>query len=333
MKEDSDFQPIELTDYYPKVVLRLLKKIFENKNKKIILFGFSDNMKWLYRLLMESDIKPILCDWRKKYINYDCGGEKLIDFKNINDSHDYLLVVCLEEINILNECITFLQKVNKNKINVIYDRNDPNLPFKQEEPYKTIALKARKRAVSMISDAQLFDLIQFISQTKRIPGDVVEFGSLHGGSGAVLAEAVEYFGIKNVWLFDTFEGIPTSNYGLDFHWNGSFSNNSYAEVKNAFSDLKNVKVVKGNIIESYKILKNNISFGYIASDTYETGKILLRFLWERLSIGGIICVCDYGSFPNAIPLTVHVNNFIKSIEEKAFIYRPDEFGIFIIKKS
>jgi len=120
---------------------------------------------------------------------------------------------------------------------------------------------------------------------------------------------------------------------LDFHWNGSFSNNSYAEVKNAFSDLKNVKVVKGNIIESYKILKNNISFGYIASDTYETGKILLRFLWERLSIGGIICVCDYGSFPNAIPLTVHVNNFIKSIEEKAFIYRPDEFGIFIIKKS
>ena len=95
--------------------------------------------------------------------------------------------------------------------------------------------------------------------------------------------------------------------------------------------MDNVIVVKGNICETYNKIKNPISFGYLASDTYESGEILLDFMWSKLSPGGIIAVCDYGSFPNAIPLTVHVDSFIKNIEDKAFIFRPDKFGIFIRK--
>jgi O-methyltransferase len=299
--------------------------------KNVVLFGFSDNMKWLLRLLQENSITPILTDWRDKYSNYDCGGHQMVSVAELNDSEDTLLVVCVEEINDLKDGINFLFNLGKHKIKIIYDRADDNIPFRQEEPYKGISDRAQKRAISMISDAQLFDLIQYIDQTKDVLGDVVEYGSLYGGSGAVIAEAVKHFGEKPVWLFDTFSGIPDSRYGLDYHWNGSFSDNSFAAVQDAFSDMSNVKVIKGNICETYNKVSNPISFGYLASDTIESGELLMNFMWPKLSPGGIICVCDYGSFPNALPLTVYVDEFIKQIADEAFVFRADRCGIFIMK--
>ncbi len=330
-KTENHFVPVVVEDYYPKVTGRLLNRILKINPKRVVLFGFSDNMKWLLRLLQENSITPMLTDWREKYANYDCGGHQILSIEEIDDDADTLLVVCVEEINDLKSGINFLFNLGKHNIRVIYDRADDNIPFRQEEPFKGISDRARERAISMISDAQLFDLIQYISQTKDVEGDVVEYGSLYGGSGAVIAEAVKYYGEKPVWLFDTFSGIPDSRYGLDFHWNGSFSDNSFSAVRDAFSDMKNVKVVKGNITETYNQVTNAISFGYLASDTIESGELLMNFMWPKLSPGGIICVCDYGSFPNAIPLTVYIDEFIKNIANEAFIFRNERCGIFILK--
>ena len=329
--KSTSFEPVEVESYYPKVTVRLLSRILEVQPEKVVLFGFSDNMKWLLRLLQERSITPTLADWREKYLDYDCGGQQLISADELEDDKNTLLVVCVEEANDFKDAIRVIYYLGKNKIPVIYDRTDPNLPFRQEEPYKSISEKAQARAISMISDPQLFDLIQFIDKTKDVPGDVVEYGSLHGGSGAVIAEAVKHFGEKPVWLFDTFDGIPDSKYGLDFHWNGSFSDNSYSQVRDAFSDMSNVKVIKGNICDTYETVTNAISFGYLASDTLESGELLLNFMWPKLSPGGIIAVCDYGSYPNAIPLTVYVDEFIKDKGSDAFIFRADKFGIYIMK--
>ncbi len=330
----STFIPVEVENYYPKVTVRLLNRILKIEPNKVVLFGFSDNMKWLLRLLQEHSVTPVLADWRKEYQGYDCGGHNLVSIDTLEDSAETLLIVCVEEINDLKSSISYLYHLGKNNIRVIYDRADPNLPFRQEEPYKSISERASARAISMISDSQLFDLIQFIDKTKHVPGDVVEYGSLHGGSGAVIAEAVKFFGEKPVWLFDTFDGIPDSKYGLDYHWNGSFSDNSYSQVRDAFSDMKNVTVVKGNICDTYKLVTNDlISFGYLASDTLESGELLMNYMWPKLSPGGIIAVCDYGSFPNAIPLTVYIDEFIQTIRDEAFIFRADKFGIYIMKNK
>ena len=329
--EENSITPVVVEDYYPKVTSRLLNRILKVAPKNVVLFGFSDNMKWLLRLLQENSIIPALTDWRDKYSRYDCGGHQMMPMAELKDSEDTLLVVCLDEINDLKNGINFLFNLGKHKIKIIYDRDDENIPFRQEEPYKGISDRARRRAISMISDTQLFDLIQFIDKTSDVLGDVVEYGSLYGGSGAVIAESVKYFGEKPVWLFDTFSGIPDSRYGLDYHWNGSFSDNSFSAVQDAFSDMKNVKVVKGDICKTYDQVSNPISFGYLASDTLESGELLMNFMWPKLSPGGIICVCDYGSFPNAIPLTVYVDEFIKQITDQAFVFRTEKCGIFIMK--
>jgi len=326
----KEFVPLEMPDYIPPVVKRLMRRINAEPLQSVALYGFSDNMKWLYRLLQEQGRDPVLCDWREKFIAYDCGGKNLVSLTSLNDDPNTLVVVCVEEIHDMKAAMRYLIDNKLNRMPVIYDRTEAHSPFHQEEPFKGIAERARARARSMISDTQLFDLIQFIRVTSRVEGDVVEYGSLHGGSGAILVEALNHYGKKPVWLFDSFAGIPKSRYGLDHRWNGAFNDNSFRQVQDAFRDCENVTLINGNICETYDRVKNPISFGYLASDTLESGEILLNFMWPKLSPGGIIAVCDYGSYPNCVPLTVMTDMFFENRRD-AMIFHPYPFGIFIMK--
>ena len=115
--------PVEVQDYYPSVALRLLNKIIKLAPEKVVLYGFSDNMKWLLRLLQEHKVFPVLTDWRDKYIGYDCGGHDLISVDTLIDHSGTLLVICVEEINDLKDAVSYLYHLAKNDIKVIYDRS------------------------------------------------------------------------------------------------------------------------------------------------------------------------------------------------------------------
>ena len=103
-------------------------------------------------------------------------------------------------------------------------------------------------------------------------------------------------------------------------------------VQSAFSDLNNVKIISGNIQTNYKKIKGPFSFVYLASDTLESGETIINYVWPKLSKGGIICVCDYGSYPNAIPLTMYIDNYFKDKNKYAKIYYP-KIGMFAIKEK
>jgi len=335
MKEARDSQkltPIEFPHYISAVVVRFMKRIKLAPFTSVALLGFSENMRMLFRLLKEQGEDPILCDWRNEFDDYDCGGQKLVHVDTLEGKSDILLVICVEDIKTIKDAMWHLLSTKLNSLPVIYDRSDKHDPFNQEEPFRGIHERARNRAISMISEPQLFDLVQFIRNTADIEGDVVEYGSLYGGSGAVIVEAVNHYASnKTVWLFDSFAGIPDSRYGLDYHWNGSFSDNSFAAVRDAFKDCENVKVVPGNICDTYDQVTSKISFGYVASDTLESGELLLNFMWPKISPGGIIAICDYGSFPNAIPLTMFTDKFFED-KKDAFIFHPTRVGLFVIKR-
>jgi len=333
MKTNS-YVPVVVSDYYPVVVRRLFDRIGREGFDKIALYGFGENMKWLYRILSERGMKASLCDWRKEFIGYDCGGSTVASIDALEDNPSVLGVVCVEEIHDQKAAMRYVLEKGWTKMPFIYDRAEPHKPYLQEQPYKGILERAKARAKSMISDEQLFDLIQYIKMVKDVPGDVVEFGSYMGGSGAVLVEAVKHYtgGKKKVLLFDTFAGIPKSKYGLDHHWNSSFANNSYKEVSKAVSDCPNVTVIQGNIMETHKKATGEISFGYLASDTLESGEALLNFMWPKLSPGGIVCVCDYGSYPNCVPLTMYTDKWLEGRKD-ALVFMPDKCGIFIMKRG
>ena len=82
---------------------------------------------------------------------------------------------------------------------------------------------------------------------------------------------------------------------------------------------------------TYDATSNPLSFGYLASDTLESGELLLNYMWPKLSPGGILAVCDYGSYPNCVPLTVACDRFFEGRKD-ALTYYPDNYGIFAIKR-
>ena len=330
-KEDFD---LVVSDHYPKTVKFFINQLSKlQKSKKIILLGYGDNMKWLARLLNEKKRKFFLSEFRSEFKNYDCGNNRVQDIFKIKPEKNSVLLICNDKVSEIKETMKFIHRNKKlKKIDTIYYTDQPNMPFKQINEFNEIFENSKKLANSMISDDQLFDLIQYVKATKNVKGDIVEFGSFNGGSSAfIVNSSMKYSKHKKIYLFDTFAGIPKANLGLDKFWNGTFANNSYSEVKKIFSKFSKVTVVKGDILKKINLLKNkSISFCYLASDTLESGEKILNFIWSKLSINGIICICDYGSYPNCLPLTYYCDEFVSNKKNCSFFYTPRK-GMYIQK--
>jgi len=321
---------ITVDDHIPKNSKLLLNKLLNLDFTKISLVGFSDDLKWLKTLLDKKEFVTTIYDWRKEFFDYDCGDQKIQNILNLKKNETDVIVLCWNELSMLKESIIFLKNKGFFDIPIIYEISTENDPGSQLEPYKTIIKKGKKIAPSMAENNQLMDLIQFVDNTKHVDGDIVEFGTFCGGSASVIAAASEFFSKnKSVWTFDTFGGIPKNNYGVDFRWSNQFANNSYQEVKNALSEYKMVKVIKGNILTEYTKMPDRLSFAFLDCDTYEAAETLLPYIWDRLSDNGVIAICDYGNYPNCMPITVMVDEFFK--DKNIFKYKVPTLGFFCIK--
>lgn len=140
----------------------------------------------------------------------------------------------------------------------------------------------------------------------RVPGDLIETGVWRGGACIMMRAVLEIYGIKNrqVWLADSFEGLPTPNpvlYPADtdekFH--------EYAEL------AVSMDAVKDNFMK-YGLLDNQVVFlkGWfkdtlpnapikklallrLDGDLYESTIKPLEVLYDKVSIGGYVIVDDY----------------------------------------
>ena len=119
--EKKEFIPTIMDDYIPKIIHRIISKINQSNKENIVLFGFSDNMKLLYRILKENQINPTLCDWRNKYIEYDCGGKKLKSIDLIKNDNNTIVVCCIEEINELKSAVRHIIKNNLHDLKIIFE--------------------------------------------------------------------------------------------------------------------------------------------------------------------------------------------------------------------
>lgn len=333
-KKDRDLLSRQVNFYVPTLVDKLLRRLQNETPKTIALYGFGEAMKWLNRILKEQGNAPQLYDWRTKYVGWDCGGDTVTHISELKNSNDLLLVFCVENVNDMKAGAQYLLEHAKlAQVPAIYEAAEAYKPILQESPYKEIRDRARARAISMIEDEKLFNLMQIVRAVNGVPGDIAEFGCFQGGSAAIIVEAVNHFEKRPVWLFDTFKGIPPSKYGLDYRWKQTFTNNSYAQVKDIFSDAKNVQVINGPIQETHnKLDGKKLAFCHIAIDTAETAELLLNYVWPMLSSGGIIGVDDYGAFPNCLPLTIVTDRFFKDKKDVVLFHTAATTGFFAIKR-
>jgi Macrocin-O-methyltransferase (TylF) len=147
----------------------------------------------------------------------------------------------------------------------------------------------------------LYESARYVIE-RGIPGNAVECGVRKGGSGAAIATALnETDSGRQLFLFDTFEGLPAPTLE-DPDWAVRLTGACRGELQEVDGflrrlNLRNYRLVKGLFQETLPVTDTGaISLLHIDGDWYESTRACLESLWDRVSEGGIVQIDDYAEF-------------------------------------
>ncbi len=124
----------------------------------------------------------------------------------------------------------------------------------------------------------------------KIKGDFAEVGVYKGGSAKVLCSSK---GDKNLFLFDTFEGLPKPSDIDKRFWEGEYKA-SLEEIKHSFRECSNAHFIKGVFPGSARFLGDRkFSLVHLDVDLYKSVYDSLDFFYARMNAGGIILSHDF----------------------------------------
>lgn len=145
----------------------------------------------------------------------------------------------------------------------------------------------------LLNENEAYQIYLAVRKTKEIKGSIAEVGVYKGGSARLICEAKNK---KNLYLFDTFEGLPGLSNKDDrsaLCYEGQLVS-SFEQVKNYLQKYSNVYIYKGLFPATSDPIKNKkFSFVNLDVDIYESTLNCLKFFYPRMSSGGIIISHDY----------------------------------------
>ena len=206
------------------------------------------------------------------------------------------------------------------------------------------------RPYTMTSAARVWALvnaIQYISRN-RIEGDICECGVWRGGSSMAAALKLKSLGdSRQLWLYDTFAGMsePTAHdkvthnaasaYGeWREHQRGNTLNEwCFAPLDDVQRNMQStgypmnlVSFVVGKVEHTLSVPSNipcAISVLRLDTDWYESTKVELETLYDRVSPGGVVIIDDYGHWDGTRRA---VEEFFASRPRKMLLDRIDKAG-------
>jgi len=137
--------------------------------------------------------------------------------------------------------------------------------------------------------------------TSSIAGDIVEFGCYEGTTSVHMARFLEGTG-KNLYLYDSFEGLPEKSSkdespdGMQFQ-TGELN----ASKKKLITNLRQASVTMPYIKKAWfsdlvqSDVPTQVSFAFLDGDYYHSVLDPLRLLETVLSPGAVILVDDYAN--------------------------------------
>jgi hypothetical protein len=146
---------------------------------------------------------------------------------------------------------------------------------------------------SMLSPNVLNELME--TARSAPPGPLVEVGVYKGGSASHLAQVAREHG-RELWLFDTFEGIPFQDPEIDFHKVGDFSDTSLESVRNAIPEAICVAGIFPGTLPGFL---TGIALAHIDCDQYASIRQSALSLGPRMVKGGLMVFDDYDVLPGA----------------------------------
>lgn len=184
----------------------------------------------------------------------------------------------------------------------------------------------------------LYELSEAIDK-QGIEGDIVECGVYKGGSAAIMATAQRKPMIRNIWLFDSFEGLPPPT-----QEDGEFERSNYyrgwceghvEDVEEVWKELslprERLHIVKGWFQDTFSYTDiPKIALLHIDADWYASVKISLEKFYPHVTRGGYIEFDDYGSWEGCKKA---VDEFFASHNIKAKLKTRDNIGYYFRKEE
>jgi len=232
--------------------------------------------------------------------------------------------------------------------NIMFNVNKNNHNIPEIIPHKFID-KVLSERTTMVSKKRLINLYKQCNKFKNTNYSFVECGVAKGGCLALMKYVA---GDNNkIFGFDSFEGMPDIDKEKDIgSWNKSCPLTGYGKigdnlsggiksVYNTFEKLDlnfhNTELIKGFFKNTLKVKENINKLGDIAvlrldGDWYNSVKICLDELYDKVVNGGVIIIDDYGHFIGAKNATdeFRVINNIKSP-----LLQTDYTEFYWVKKS
>ena len=168
--------------------------------------------------------------------------------------------------------------------------------------FRDLAEKVIADKRTLLHYDRLYMLYQAIWNVRHLAGAgarIAEVGVYRGGGSYFIAAAASalFETPPKIHTIDTFEGHPDEIVPEDdSHWPGKFSDTSFSEVQSYLSAFPNLILHKGRFQDrSSDIADEHFCFVHIDVDIYSATRDGLGFFADRLLIGGIMIVDDYGS--------------------------------------
>ncbi len=228
-----------------------------------------------------------------------------------------------------------------------YDRHRDSVVEINKNIEKIISRSSKLINSSLPNQWGIIQSLQHIKNHK-IKGDIVETGVFHGGGLVLINETLKYLKLKkNIWGYDTFQGVPNQNFKYDkllgqkkkikLEDQQNENKDLYPDIykvkkylkSNGFSKIP--KLVKGDTRKTLKTKKNipkKIAFLRLDTDFYESTLNELKTFFPLISKNGVLMIDDYG---HHLGCKKAVDEYFKN--KNLWIHRIDYTARLIIKNK
>ena len=155
--------------------------------------------------------------------------------------------------------------------------------------------------MKQVADSETSKILEIARECLDIPGDFVELGCYEGDTSILLAEILAHSD-KQLWIYDSFEGLPEKTSEDDSEAGRNFQKGVLAvskrDVKLRFlrSGLPVPIIKKAWFNELTDAdLPGEIAFAFLDGDLYQSIKDSLRLVEDKMADGGVIVVHDYNN--------------------------------------
>lgn len=132
-------------------------------------------------------------------------------------------------------------------------------------------------------------------------GDIIELGCYRAETSVEMYKIMQmYTSVKQLWLYDSFEGLPEktsedkSPAGEQFKAGELPASKKEAIRRLAQAGANDVRVKKAWFAElSPSDLPEQIAFAFLDGDFYESIRDSLKLVWPKLAEGAVVVVDDY----------------------------------------